>query len=112
MFSSDVDDVERALHELQKVPRYPFSDEVDRPMVRSLIDEFPTVDVPFEISKWALWMAGRKKNGRSVNWRVRIKVWIRRAAEYQRGGSARAPVAGTAEAATAHGATSAGLEQW
>ena len=50
LFTADADPIELGLVELRGVHRYPFSDEIDRPLVRRLVNEFPTVDVPREIA--------------------------------------------------------------
>lgn len=111
LFSSDGDDVEKALGVLREMPKYPFQDAVDRPMVRRLIDENPTVDVPWELRKWSLWMT-EHRSSKKVRYRARIETWVRRARSYQRGNAIGEGVSGQAATATVHGATSDGLEQW
>lgn len=111
LFVAGDDDLDRALELLRQMPKYPFDDPIDRQMICRLREEFPTVDVRWEIEKWTLWMSEHESK-KKVRYRARLASWIRRSAEYQRARSARNGVSGQAEAAEVHGRTSDRLEQW
>lgn len=116
LFTADADPIELGLVELRGVHRYPFSDEIDRPLVRRLVNEFPTVDVPREIQKWGLWLTEHpevtKPKKKRTNYRARLLTWIERAASYQRGGSGGPGPATVAHRPEAYGSTSESLERW
>ena len=116
LFVADPDPVDAALAELRLVPKYPFSDEIDRPLVRRLIDEHPTVDVAFEIRKWAAWLTEHpevtRPKRKKTNYRARLLTWITRAGTHHGTSSGRAGPTTSAHRPEAYGATSEALERW
>lgn len=111
LFSADDEKVEKSLAVLSRMPKYPFEDSVDRALVRKLIDQFPTVDVYWEIEKWAMWMSEHTTK-KKVMYRARLGAWVQRARTFQDRSPAGSFVKGKAEAAEVHGETSDRLEQW
>lgn len=125
LFTTDGDAVERALKVLREIPEYPFQDPIDRVMLRKLIEEFPTRDVPEEITKWSYWLLDhperakprRDKHGklRKPNLRSQIRNWIKD--DGSRRWPNRGPAGGASATTSAHrpeayGATSEELERW
>ena len=114
----DPPEVIAALDVLKEIDWYPFSDRLDRKMLRKLHARFPDVDMAFELEKWEIdFPTRRRKPGKGVNYRARIQTWIGNAAKWaaqqseRSTGSGRAQVVRTTASRT-HAGTSDRLEEW
>lgn len=67
-------DVVAALH---AHPHWPADEVKDRTFARSLLDEFPSLDVLAEIAAWRAWMLDHDPKGKEVKPRARVHRWLR-----------------------------------
>jgi len=75
----DLADSERViLQTLKNVPDYPFNFEKDLNFIRSLLVEFPTLDVLEQVKAWSTWLIGKPLKKKS-NPRSQIRNWCKNA---------------------------------
>ncbi|NPV52177.1 MAG: hypothetical protein HPY71_01485 [Firmicutes bacterium] len=86
---TDVTPMERAiLHELKAVPDYPFDYTKDLEYVRTLLPDFPDLDILDEAKKWSVYKRDRPLAKKS-NPRLQFRNWLEKAREFARERSAR-----------------------
>lgn len=93
--------IDRVLDALWQVPGWPKDPGRDESYVRSLMVEFPSLDLAEEVHGWAVWLLDNPDvlKGK-VNWRSRFRTWAKKEVGWGRdrreraGTGGRKPVAG------------------
>lgn len=76
--------------ELHKVENYPADEAKDLELIRSLAEEYPTVELLLEARKWRTYKLDNPLIPGKSNPRSQFRTWIRKAAEWQQNKDARA----------------------
>ena len=80
LYPFDRDYLDRALESLAGVPDYPFSQELDKPLVAELMGDFPDIDIIEQVKAWRWYRIdnpSRLKNPRGA-----LRRWMLRAREF------------------------------
>ena len=77
-------DILKSLRSLKSIRGYPFDLRKDLPFVKSLLADFPTLDLEEEIKDWGAWLLDRESDG-NANYRLRLRKWLKNSKEKQNG---------------------------
>ena len=75
------DELLEALQDVHK--DYPFDEDKDREMLRTLREDFPMVDLRESMREWKMWVLDHDPK-KGWNWRLRFRNWVRNSERYSR----------------------------
>lgn len=86
-------EADKVVEQLHKHPGWPADRKKDRELICMLMEQYPTIDLSDEITKWRAWMLSYESK-RKVNHRARFANWCSLAANRARGRSVSRHAAG------------------